>query len=289
MANLRGGSITKQLKSAFHKLEAFKTGRHKTDDHLTHSDGLAKVRDKLFRDIENFMEQENIGIKVNLALTPENMDKLLEGRLKNLANNSKESYIRSFSSLIQGLKETNIDVPIDRDYFDKKMDELRSQENWKTEVKKNQAVQNPKEVIAKLYEKRFETGVYANTLNQLGIRSAESIRLLTSPKSYLTKRDGSIFVENLKGKGNHIYSPIEIHPNLAYQILQIKNMPSYSTLYRDLKSVDVKAHGFRYLFAKLNLDKELKSGKGYRKALIAVSKQLNHHRADVTSGYVKRA
>ena len=88
---------------------------------------------------------------------------------------------------------------------------------------------------------------------------------------------------------NHIYQPIEFHPLLASEILQIKNMPSYSTLYRDLKSVDIKAYEFRYLFAKVNLESELKNGKEYREALVAVSKKLNHHRADVTSGYIKRA
>ena len=289
MTNLRGRTPEKQLKQAFHKLKAFNIGRHRKQDHLTHSDGLAKVRDKLFRDIKRFIEKEGITGKVNLALTPENMDKLLEDKLKNLENNSKESYVRSFSSLVQGLKEVNITVPVKKEYFDNKMDALRSQKDWKMEIKTGQAIQFPEQVIEKLYEIRFETGVYANTLKQLALRASEGVRLLENPHKYIIERNGSLYVENLKGKGNHIYQAKEIHPSLAAEILSIKKMLSYSTMHRDLKKLGIKAHGFRYLFAKDSLEKELTKGKEYKEALTTVSKDMNHHRGDMTSRYIKRA
>ena len=40
MANLKGGSFEKQIKDAFHRLEAFGVGRVDKNDNLTHSDKL---------------------------------------------------------------------------------------------------------------------------------------------------------------------------------------------------------------------------------------------------------
>lgn len=289
MANLRGGSVQKQLKDAFHRLTAFKTGRHGKDDHLTHSDGTAKIREKLLRDIGDFIDKEGITTKVNLALTPENMDKLLSERLKGLANNSKESYIRSFSSLIQGLNEKNITTEVKRDYFDQKMRSLRSQKNWKAEVKTDQAIKNPEVIIQKLYAKRYETGVYTQVMHELGLRAQESIRLLNDPSKYIVERDGGLFVENLKGKNNHIYNSKKISSDLVYKIEKIHKMPSYSTLYRDLKFFGIKAHGFRFGYSKERLNQKLEAAKDYRTSLKEVSKSLNHYREDVTSYYIRRA
>ena len=42
MANLKGGNFEKQIKDAFHRLEAFGVGRVGKNDNLTHSDKLAE-------------------------------------------------------------------------------------------------------------------------------------------------------------------------------------------------------------------------------------------------------
>ncbi len=42
MANLKGGTFEKQIKDAFHRLEAFGVGRVGKNDNLTHSDKLAE-------------------------------------------------------------------------------------------------------------------------------------------------------------------------------------------------------------------------------------------------------
>jgi hypothetical protein len=133
MANLRGGSIDKQLKDAFHRLAAFGKGRHNETDHLTHSNALATKREMYLRDWGNFIQNEEITDKVNQALTAENMDRFLQNRLDGLSNSTKESYIRGWSSLIQGLNEKNISTHVDRDYFDQRMVELRDQDDWKKE------------------------------------------------------------------------------------------------------------------------------------------------------------
>lgn len=74
MANLRGGSVDKQLKDAFQRLAAFGKGRHNETDHLTQSDSLATKREMYLRDWGNFVKDEGIDDKVNQAMTAENMD-----------------------------------------------------------------------------------------------------------------------------------------------------------------------------------------------------------------------
>ena len=44
MANLKGGNFQKQIKDAFHRLEAFGVGRVGKNDNLTHSHKLAEKR-----------------------------------------------------------------------------------------------------------------------------------------------------------------------------------------------------------------------------------------------------
>lgn len=67
------------------------------------------------RDWGNFVKDEGIGDKVNQAMTADNMDRFLEQRLEDLSNATKESYIRGWSSLVQGLNEKNISTHVQRD------------------------------------------------------------------------------------------------------------------------------------------------------------------------------
>lgn len=127
-------------------------------------------------------------------------------------------------------------------------------------------------------------------MHELGIRSSESIRLLNEPDRYIIERDGGLFVEGLIGKGNHVYDPKEISSELVYKIEQIDKMPSYSTLYRDLKELGVNAHGFRYGYAKEQLENKLShEAKSYHDSLKEVSKELNHHREEMTNYYINRS
>ena len=54
MANLKGGSFEKQIKDAFHRLEAFGVGRVDKNDNLTHSDKLAEKREMYLKDISDY-------------------------------------------------------------------------------------------------------------------------------------------------------------------------------------------------------------------------------------------
>ena len=60
MANLKGGTFEKQLKDAFHRLEAFGVSRVGKNDNLTHSDKLAEKREMYLKDITSFFKSQNI-------------------------------------------------------------------------------------------------------------------------------------------------------------------------------------------------------------------------------------
>ena len=56
MANLKGGNFEKQIKDAFHRLEAFGVGRVGKNDNLTHSDKLAEKREMYLTDVSKFYQ-----------------------------------------------------------------------------------------------------------------------------------------------------------------------------------------------------------------------------------------
>ncbi len=84
MANLKGGTFEKQLKDAFHRLEAFGIGRVGKNDNLTHSDKLAEKREMYLKDVTNFFQSQNLTSKLNTLFTKENLDKFFNQRLENL-------------------------------------------------------------------------------------------------------------------------------------------------------------------------------------------------------------
>ena len=74
MANLKGGNFEKQMKDAFHRLEAFGVGRVGKSDNLTHSDKLAQKREMYLRDITSFFKSKNLNDKLNTLFTKQNLD-----------------------------------------------------------------------------------------------------------------------------------------------------------------------------------------------------------------------
>ena len=77
MANLKGGNFEKQMKDAFHRLEAFGIGRVGKSDNLTHSDKLAQKREMYLRDITSFFKSKNLNDKLNTLFTKQNLDNFL--------------------------------------------------------------------------------------------------------------------------------------------------------------------------------------------------------------------
>lgn len=265
-------------------LEAFGKGRHGNNDHLTHSDGIAKKREMYLKDYKVFIEQNRFTEKLNKTMTNENIERFLNQRLDGLKASTQENYTRGFSSMVEGLKEANITVLVDKDVFDSKVAEIK--ENRVNTIVAGRAITNPTNIISNLYEKRYESGVIAQVQNELGVRVSEAFEIVKNLDKYL--QDGNI--ENLVGKGNHTYEAKNISSELIAKINECHKIPSQNSYRNDLKDIGVNnSHDWRYTYAKATFEAKIESGVEYNQALQEVSGELNHSRGNMTLFYLLRS
>ena len=285
MANLKGGSFEKQIKDAFHRLEAFGVGRVDKNDNLTHSDKLAEKREMYLKDISDYFTSQNLNDKLNTLLTKDNLDKFFNQRLEDLSTKTQENYLRGFSSMLKGLEQQNINIPVhleDKDFFDDKVKGIKDQAET---IIENRYIDDVKDVIKNLYEDRTISGLIAQTQYELSIRQAEAFELLKNPNKYI--ENGR--VENLIGKGNHFYDSKEISFELEQKLLNNqKQLISKSTYYEDLKKYNISSHDFRFTSARDKFEEKINSGISEKEAKLQISSELNHKREEITDYYLNR-
>ena len=285
MANLKGGSFEKQIKDAFHRLEAFGVGRVDKNDNLTHSDKLAEKREMYLKDISDYFTSQNLNDKLNTLLTKDNLDKFFNQRLEDLSTKTQENYLRGFSSMLKGLEQQNINIPVhleDKDFFDDKVKGIKDQAET---IIENRYIDNVKDVIKNLYEDRTISGLIAQTQYELSIRQAEAFELIKNPNKYI--ENGR--VENLIGKGNHSYDSKEISFELEQKLLNNqKQLISKSTYYEDLKKYNISSHDFRFTSARDKFEEKMNSGISEKEAKLQISSELNHKREEITDYYLNR-
>ena len=285
MANLKGGSFEKQIKDAFHRLEAFGVGRVNKNDNLTHSDKLAEKREMYLKDISDYFTSQNLNDKLNTLLTKDNLDKFFNQRLEDLSTKTQENYLRGFSSMLKGLEQQNINIPVhleDKDFFDDKVKGIKDQAET---IIENRYIDNVKDVIKNLYEDRTISGLIAQTQYELSIRQAEAFELLKNPNKYI--ENGR--VENLIGKGNHSYDSKEISFELEQKLLNNqKQLISKSTYYEDLKKYNISSHDFRFTSARDKFEEKINNGISEKEAKLQISSELNHKREEITDYYLNR-
>ena len=285
MANLKGGSFEKQIKDAFHRLEAFGVGRVDKNDNLTHSDKLAEKREMYLKDISDYFTSQNLNDKLNTLLTKDNLDKFFNQRLEDLSTKTQENYLRGFSSMLKGLEQQNINIPVhleDKDFFDDKVKGIKDQAET---IIENRYIDDVKDVIKNLYEDRTISGLIAQTQYELSIRQAEAFELVKNPNKYI--ENGR--VENLIGKGNHTYESKEISFELEQKLLNNqKQLISKSTYYEDLKKYNVSSHDFRFTSARDKFEEKINNGISEKEAKLQISSELNHKREEITDYYLNR-
>ena len=285
MANLKGGSFEKQIKDAFHRLEAFGVGRVDKNDNLTHSDKLAEKREMYLKDISDYFTSQNLNDKLNTLLTKDNLDKFFNQRLEDLSTKTQENYLRGFSSMLKGLEQQNINIPVhleDKDFFDDKVKGIKDQAET---IIENRYIDNVKDVIKNLYEDRTISGLIAQTQYELSIRQAEAFELIKNPNKYI--ENGR--VENLIGKGNHSYDSNEISFELEQKLLNNqKQLISKSTYYEDLKKYNISSHDFRFTSARDKFEEKINNGISEKEAKLQISSELNHKREEITDYYLNR-
>ena len=285
MANLKGGSFEKQIKDAFHRLEAFGVGRVGKSDNLTHSDKLAEKREMYLRDITSFFKSQNLNDKLNTLFTKENLDNFFNQRLENLSSKTSENYLRGFSSMLQGLEQQNIYIPLhleDKSFFDDRVKIIKDEADI---IIENRYIENVDNVIKSLYEDRAISGLIAQCQYDLSIRQSEAFELVKNPTLYLD----SGYVVNLVGKGNHRYIPKQISFELEQKLLNNEySLIDKSTYYQDLREYNITSHDFRFTAARDKFEDMLKNGISEKEAKLKVSQELNHKREAITDYYLKR-
>jgi hypothetical protein len=286
MANLKGGTYQKQAKDAFHRLEAFGVGRVGKEDHLTHSDKLAEKREMYLKDVVGYLEHQNIEEKLNIAMNQENLTAFFSERLEGLAIKTQEDYLRGFSSMLRGLEEQNIFIPLHSEngsYFDDYVAHIK--QDQPDTIIENRYVENAPMMIEVLYEDRYITGLIADTQYTLGIRQAEAFELVKNPEKYID--DG--VVSNLIGKGNHTYEPKQIPFELEQKLLGYEgSFIDKSTYCRDLHKFDISSHDLRFTYARDAYDRKIEEGMDEQQAKLEISAELNHKREEITNYYLAR-
>lgn len=285
MANLKGGNFEKQIKDAFHRLEAFGVSRVGKNDNLTHSDKLAQKREMYLKDITSFFKSQNLNNKLNTLFTKQNLDNFFNERLKNLSSKTQENYLRGFSSMLQGLEQQNIYIPLfteDKSFFDDRVKIVKDEADY---IIENRYINNVDNVIKNLYEDRAISGLIAQTQYELSIRQSEAFELVKNPNKYLD----SGYVVDLVGKGNHKYIPKQISFELEQKLLNNEHsLIDKSTYYQDLQAYNISSHDFRFTSARDKFEEKIKSGISEKEAKLQVSEELNHKREAITDYYLKR-
>ena len=285
MANLKGGTFEKQVKDAFHRLESFGVGRVGKSDNLTHSDKLAEKREMYLKDITSFFKSQNLNNKLNTLFTKQNLDNFFNERLKNLSSKTSENYLRGFSSMLKGLEQQNIYIPLhleDKEFFNNKVKIVKSGADI---IIENRYINNVNDVIKNLYADRAISGLIAQTQYELSIRQSEAFELVKNPNKYLDNG----YIVDLVGKGNHKYMAKEISFELEQKLLNNSyDLIDKSTYYNDLQAYNISSHDFRFTAARDKFEDMLKNGISEKEAKLKVSEELNHKREAITDYYLKR-
>ena len=73
------------------------------------------------KDIADYFTSQNFNDKLNTLLTKDNLDNFFNDRFENLSIKTQENYLRGFSSMLKGLEQQNIYIPLhyeDTAFFD---------------------------------------------------------------------------------------------------------------------------------------------------------------------------
>ncbi|MEA2018509.1 MAG: hypothetical protein U9N59_08675 [Campylobacterota bacterium] len=285
MANLKGGSFEKQNKDIFHRLSAFGTKRHGQNSNLTHSSSLGKKRTEYSKSYAKFIANKGLSGKLNHHMNNENIKEFLTSRTSNMGQKSTINYYAGFGSMIQGLKDSNVDIDFDKNVITNLVNDAKNNMD-KALIKSNQAIKEPDKMIKDISTVNFTASVIAQ-VQLLGYRVSEAFSIVKDISKYYNPFTATL--NNVVGKGNHTYEPKAISNNLIHKINSIDKMISQKTYHNTLKEFNINSHQWRYTYAKNTFDKVIKAGVEYKKALKLVSVGLNHKRESMSLFYLQRS
>ena len=189
--------------------------------------------------------------------------------------------------MLKGLQESNIGIPCERTVFDSKVAEIKA--NALPDTRTGLSISNPEQKIEQLQSIRFESSVLAEVQQNLGLRISEAFEVVKNLDAHYNEANGTI--ENLIGKGSHVYEPKTISSELVEKIRACESVPCPNTYRNDLKEVEIeKSHLWRFTYAKSEFEKKInEEGVEYHQALREVSEELNHTRESMSCFYLSKA
>jgi hypothetical protein len=289
MSNLKGKKFETQVKNAFFRILKFGEKRHNTNDNLTHSVKIAEKRKMYLNDFKNWIQDKGIKEgKLNQFLKESNVRNFLEERTLNLSAKSSLDYVTGFNSLLKGMEQVNITIPINlqKDFL-KDFREVFRDKMKEKEIENRRYIKNLDVKLNNLKEKNYESYVVAKLQAQTGLRVREALEVAKNFNKYYNQTTNTL--NSVIGKGNHEYAPKSIPKDLAKEIKNMDKIPIYGAYLKNLKEIGInKSHNFRVTFAKDSLMRKLQQGIQYKEALKQVSKEINHHRESMTEYYLKR-
>ena len=67
-----------------------------------------------------------------------------------------------------------------------------------------------------------------------------------------------------------------------------RKLPSQSTFYRNLQRYDMSSHDIRAFYSKELYESKIESGFSHEESCLFVSKEINHHRIQITEYYLAK-
>jgi len=290
MANLKGGSFHKQVRDANFRLSAFNEPRNGTNSNRTHSDATRIKRDTYFKDFQEFAEDKELEGKLNTLMTEDNMTNFLEQRLESISSfSAQEDYIRGWSGLVQGLQQSNVSINLHTDFFTETVNTYReiAIENGTTfgEAKAVTTSFHPINIISSLAE---SMGTIAQLQYETGLRVSEAYEVINNLERHLD----NLTLHSVQGKGGQIYRDKVISLQLKRLLLKLKaqhkSLPHQSTYYRHLQKYNITSHDIRAFYTKELYEQKLEEGYSHIEACVIVSKEINHHRIQITEYYLSK-
>lgn len=290
MANLKGKTFDRQIRDARIRLEARGTSRHNNPESAkSHSHAVAKKRDMYFRDFSRYAESRGLSGKLNVHMGDRDlMNDFLINRVSDLSKNSAADYVSGMSALLRGLEQSNITIhPDGRDALNSIREIVRvmPDEDFRT----GRAFAEPGHVLSRLFDIRYESGVLAQIQYETGFRANEAYKLAKEPDKYLV---GNKITEMI-GKGNHRYDIKQVSRDLVIKLAAIENLPTHHTYLNHIRIAaedpNAIAHDWRITYVREHYNRDMADGMTHKEALLQVSREVNHHRPEITQYYLARA
>lgn len=290
MANLKGGTWDKQIRNAHIRLNAgFSKSKHGTDSHLTHSTATREKREMYLKDFKQYAEDKGLEGKLNDLITEDNLDSFFTERLDDLAYGTQEDYIRGWSGLIQGLQQSNITIDVDTSFFNEVVGAYKEYA-----VDRGEIIGEPKAVTTPFHptyvmgELSEPLGALVQLQKETGIRVSEAYNVINDLEKHLN----DLKLLNIVGKGGQKYQAKIISLELKLMLLKLREnnvvLPAQSTYYRQLQNFGMSSHDIRAFYALELYNSKIESGLSHEESCLFVSKEINHHRIQITEYYIAK-